>query len=103
MSKKRVNTVMKKVKAEGGVKKDKRVKQVKRTLAEEVIDGIVQHVCLFKTVASHYVQKNSNYQYLPIILDIATMHCLYIHQMECRKKLYTCRLFRTRTTGRHAN
>ena len=84
------------VKAEGGVEKDKRGKHVKRTFAEEVIDGIVQHVCLFKTVESHYVRKNSNYQYLSTTLDIATMHRLYVKwcaEKNCTSASYfTCRI-----------
>ncbi|XP_077974447.1 uncharacterized protein LOC144430392 [Styela clava] len=42
------------------------------------VEKVIEHICMFKTVQSHYVRKESKYQYLPPTLDVATMHRMYI-------------------------
>ena len=78
ISRKQVRTAMEKVTEVGTIESDKRGKTINHKLSDELINEIVEHVCMFKTVESHYVRRNSQFQYLPSTLDVASMHRMYV-------------------------
>ena len=41
------------------------------------MEEVVEHICQFKTVESHYVCKDTKFQYLPSTLSIKAMHRMY--------------------------
>ena len=61
----------------GTVKTDSCVKHDHHANCEERQKNVMDHIQLFKVVESHYVRKESKYQYLPDTLNISEMHRMY--------------------------
>ena len=76
MKKEYVQLLQKKTEA-GTVKTDSRGKHNHHANCEERQKNVMDHIQLFKVVESHYVRKESKYQYLPDTLNISEMHRMY--------------------------
>ena len=76
MKKEYVQLLQKKTEA-GTVKTDSRGKHDHHANFEERQKNVMDHMQLFKVVESHYVRKESKYQYLPDTLNISEMHRMY--------------------------
>ena len=77
VDKKRVRTALAKKVVAGTVKTDSRGKHNHHANCEERQKNVMDHIQLFKVVESHYVRKESKYQYLPDTLNISEMHRMY--------------------------
>ena len=79
ISRKQMRTALSKENDIGGIEMDKRGYNVDHNkLTDECVNQIVDHICKFLTVESHYVIKGLKKQYLPSTLSIAEMHRMYI-------------------------
>ena len=54
-------------------------------LADELVEQVVEHICKFKTVPSHYCRQTNEHEYLPQELNDAKMHCMYVTWCEKKK------------------
>lgn len=77
ISKKVVLNVFQKKIEDGCLQKDKRGRKKGKTLTGKRVMNVITHIKMFKCVESHYVRKNSKYQYLAQELSVAEMHRVY--------------------------
>lgn len=79
---KRVKTALAKKSVTGSIEPDMRGKHENHATSEIRQERVMEHIELFKVVESHYVRKDTKYQYLPDDLNITRMHQMYVQWCE---------------------
>ena len=77
ISRRQIRTVLEKVTEAGTLEPDQRGHGTRQKIDNAKMEEVVEHICQFKTVESHYVRKDTKFQYLPSTLSIKTMHRMY--------------------------
>ena len=65
---------------------DGRGRHANHKTEEEKEKFVIEHITMYKVIESHYVRKESKYEYLPCDLSIAEMYRMY--NEWCLKKNY---------------
>lgn len=79
---KRVRTVLRKKTVTGTPLIDRRGKHQNHKTKEKERNFVIKHIKTFQVLESHYVRKESKYEYLPLGLTITAMHRMY---NECQE------------------
>ena len=82
---KRVQTVLSKKTLTGTPLTDRRGKHQSHKTKERERNCVKEHIMQFQVLESHYVRKESKYEYLPLGLSIAEMHRMYNEWRETKE------------------
>jgi len=83
---KRVRTAIAKTTNAGALEPDFRGTHENHANSKERQEKVIKHIQLFQVVESHYVRKDTKFEYLPDTLNITEMHRLYLEW--CAEKDY---------------
>ena len=97
---KRVRTALNTMTDTGTAQPDKRGAHLNHYTVEEREKPVIDHICKFKTVESHYVRQTAKCHYLPSELTVQEMHRMYVaeHTGDAKVENYDFynRVFRER-------
>ena len=86
ISRKVARTSLAKRSSTGGIAPDLRGSHILNMLKDYDVQGVVGHVCEFKTMEAHYVRSREKSQFLPSTLSISEMYRMYIRWCQAQNR-----------------